>query len=118
MDREIPWREIYKSRNHDYFIAAIHKEADSCDDWKPLRPLTPAEVSELKNNPRLRCRVMKSRALYRDKNVGRSPLMAKCRVVVIGCSDADLFTLERNSPVATRLGFYVLLQIYASWMCL
>ena len=59
-------------------------------------------------------RIIRPRACYRDKNVGKTPIKAKCRVVLSGFNDPDLADLQRNSPTTTRLSFYLLLQVFAA----
>ena len=56
---------------------------------------------------------MRARACYLDTNVGQGPVKAKCRVVLKGFADPDLEALQRNSPTATPIGFYMLLIIAA-----
>ena len=67
------------------------------------------------SDSRLRKRCMRSRVAYRDKACGLGPeVVAKARPVILGFDDPDLARLHRNSPVATRLSMYLLLQIVSS----
>ena len=116
LDREIPWREIY-SRGGDYleqFVQAAQKEHQSWMDWAPVVPLTESEAREILRDPQRKKRVMKTRSCYRDKNVGRLPLKAKARVVVLGHRDPDLAVISRDSPTPSRLSEMLLLSIYIS----
>ena len=86
MDREIPWRQILQlpPAMIDKYLAAIDKEALSWEEWRSIRPLTREEALAVYKDKMLRHRVMRSRALYRDKNCGQGELKAKCRVVLSG----------------------------------
>ena len=86
LDRELPWREIITmpQAHVQKFLQAIEKEANSWMEWRSIKPLTDAEIAEIKGDAVLRRRVMKSRAAYRDKNRQRGDLKAKCRIVVLG----------------------------------
>ena len=68
-------------------------------------------------DPRLRKRMLKSRAAYKDKSRGiggLNAIMAKCRVVLIGCNDPDLRQLSRDSPTPRRLAEYIVLSTAAA----
>lgn len=54
-------------------------------------------------DPEVRKRCLRSRAAYRDKNRGCGELKAKCRVVALGHTDPDLFSLTRSAPTPGRL---------------
>ncbi|CAK9031626.1 unnamed protein product, partial [Durusdinium trenchii] len=73
MDREIPWRQILQlpPAMIDKYLAAIDKEALSWEEWRSIRPLTREEALAVYKDKMLRHRVMRSRALYRDKNCGQ-----------------------------------------------
>ncbi|CAK9077183.1 unnamed protein product [Durusdinium trenchii] len=47
-------------------------------------------------------RILRSRACYRDKNVGQGELKAKCRIVCLGHLDPDLELLDRSAPTPGR----------------
>ena len=68
LDREIPWREILARDPETIraFIQAVHKEADSWEKYESVRSLSEVEIGKLLKDPRLRRRIMKSRACYRD----------------------------------------------------
>ena len=104
LDRELPWREIWNMpKSHiQKFLAAIEKEANSWAEWNSIRPLSLQEINEVKANPQLRRRILRSRAAYRDKNRGQGPLKAKCRIVALGHNDPDLYDLTRTSPTPGR----------------
>lgn len=53
------------------FLAAIEKEANSWSEWGPIKPLTEEEIAKIKSDPKLRRRILRSRAAYRDKNRGQ-----------------------------------------------
>ena len=113
LDRELPWRTIL-SKDKSYvaeFEKAIKKEETSWRDWGSVRPLTPQEVKQVMTDPVLRKRIIPSRAVYRDKNIGVPPLKAKCRVVAAGFKDPDLAQLPRFAPTASRVAFHTVLQV-------
>lgn len=61
--------------------------------------------------------MLKSRAAYKDKSRGidgLNAIMAKCRVVLIGCNDPDLRQLSRDSPTPRRLAEYIVLSTAAA----
>ena len=84
------------------FLAAIEKVANSWAEWNSIRPLSLQEIDEVKANPQLRRRILRSRAAYRDKNRGQGPLKAKCRIVALGHNDPDRYDLTRTSPTPGR----------------
>ena len=100
LDRELPWREVLTmpQAHIQKFLQAIEKEANSWAEWRSIKPLTADEIAKVKGDPMLRRRVMRSRAAYRDKNRQRGELRAKCRIVVLGHCDLDIFNLTRSSP--------------------
>ena len=116
LDRELPWREIWKMppASIQKFLQAIEKEANSWFEWNSIRPLSPEEVKEVKNNPFLRRRILRSRAAYRDKNRNQGELKAKCRIVALGHEDPDLFDLTRSSPTPGRATEHILYLISVS----
>ncbi|CAE7469062.1 CML10, partial [Symbiodinium pilosum] len=59
--------------------------------WGGIKPLSHKEADKILSDPKLSKRVLKSRAAYRDKNKGLGEVKAKCRVVLIGCNDPDIF---------------------------
>ena len=77
------------------------------------RPLLAEERLRALSSLALRKRVLRSRNCYRNKTPLSKTVTAKCRTVVIGCSDPDLPLLDRNSPTTTRISFMILLQVYA-----
>jgi len=116
LDREIPWRELITHPPeilYNYY-EAIHKEAAKWNKFAPIRPLSKAEAEAVRRNPASRRRILKARAAYRDKNCGVGEVAAKCRMVLVGCNEPNLQDLQRNTPTATRLSFFFLLQVCAS----
>ncbi|CAJ1364137.1 unnamed protein product [Effrenium voratum] len=113
LDREVPWREIISSDKHtiDKYIHAIEVEEDSWVQWGSIRPLDDKEATAVLADSRLRRRVMKSRAAYRDKNRGQGELKSKCRIVCIGCNDPDLASLSRDAPLPGRPSEHILYSI-------
>lgn len=104
LDRELPWREIWKmpSASVQKFLQAIEKEANSWSEWNSIRPLSPEEIAKVKGDPILRKRILRSRAAYRDKNRNQGELRAKCRIVALGHQDPDLYDITRSSPTPGR----------------
>ncbi|CAK9114796.1 Protease Do-like 9 [Durusdinium trenchii] len=104
LDREIPWRHILTmpAAYVDKFLAAIEKESNSWSEWQSVRPLTKEECRQVLQDKILRKRIMRSRACYRDKNVGQGEVKAKCRIVCLGHEDPDLDRLSRSSPTPGR----------------
>eukprot|EP00971_Amphidinium_carterae_P241758 4800210-Amphidinium_carterae.1 len=116
LQKELPVAFIM-SQNASFiesFCGAVRKEQASWDEWKPVRQLSPEETRQVLSDKLLSRRILRSRMLYRDKNSGVPPLAPKARLVVTGFSDPDLATLRRYSPVLTRLGLYMVLQLFSS----
>ena len=118
LDRELPWREIITmpQAHVQKFLQAIEKEANSWMEWRSIKPLTDAEIAEIKGDAVLRRRVMKSRAAYRDKNRQRGDLKAKCRIVVLGHNDPDLFSITRSAPTPGRATEHMLFSMITAGM--
>ena len=91
----------------DKFLLAIQKEADSWTSWNSVEPLSDKDADYIFNHPQLKKRVLKSRALYRDKSCGVGELRAKCRVVALGHLDPDLETLQRTSATPGRIAEHI-----------
>ena len=118
LDREIPWREVaaLPPMMRQKYVESAIKEYNGWMDWKGIRPLNQAEANQVWENPRMRRRILKSRAAYRDKARGQGPLRAKTRVVLIGCGDPDLRQLTRDSPTPSRLSELIILSAAAAGM--
>lgn len=118
LDRELPWREIMKMHpSHiDKFLQAIGKEESSWMEWQSIRPLTDEEFSRVKADPKLRKRLLRSRAVYRDKNRNVGEVKAKCRVVALGHNDPDLFSISRDAPTPGRLSEHVIMLFLVAGM--
>ena len=116
LDRELPWREIMAmpTMMQDQFVQSAEKEYQGWMKWTGIRPLSDREAQEVWKCPRMRRRILKSRAAYRDKSRGLGQLRAKTRVVLIGCGDPDLRQLTRDSPTPSRLSELIILSIAAS----
>lgn len=72
LDTEIPWREIMtmSAAVKDKYVASVVKEYEGWVKWSGIRPLTDAEAEKVFQDPRLRKRMLKSRAAYKDKSRG------------------------------------------------
>jgi len=116
LDREIPWREII-ARGNEYtqeFVKAADKEGTAWDKYQSIRAVPDPEAKRILSDAATRKFALRSRAAYRDKNCGKPPLHAKCRVVALGCNDPRLGERQRNSPTATRAAFMIMLQYISS----
>ena len=113
LDREIPWRELTKLPRMTYekYLDATKAEYESWLYWGGIKPVPRAEAQKILKDRKMLRRVLKSRAAYRDKNRGQGEVRAKCRVVLIGCNDPDLFRLTRDAPTPSRLSEYLVLAI-------
>ena len=113
LDREIPWRDIMQLdiMARDKYVQSAVNEFQGWVQWAGVRPLSESEAQAVWKDPRLRRRILKSRAAYRDKNRGTGELKAKTRVVLVGCGDPDLRQLTRDSPTPTRLSEFIILSI-------
>ena len=84
--------------------------------WGGIKPLSHKEADKILSDPKLSKRVLKSRAAYRDKNKGLGEVKAKCRVVLIGCNDPDIFKVTRDSPTPSRLSEAIVLSVATAGM--
>lgn len=118
LDRELPWREIWAmpKAHIQKFLAAIEKEANSWNEWESIRPLSNEEIQKIKADPKLRRRILRSRAAYRDKNRGQGELRAKCRIVALGHCDPDLGKITRSSPTPGRTTEHVMYALAVAGM--
>ena len=118
LDKEISWRDLVRLPKPQLaeYIKAAQKEHTSWCKYGPVRAVPDTEAKRILRDPRLRRRILRSRALYRNKNAHKpdADLKAKCRVVVAGFSDPDLASIERYSPTATRLAMHIVLQLCAN----
>ncbi|CAK0884583.1 unnamed protein product [Prorocentrum cordatum] len=110
LDREIPWREIAEYPEDQF----MEYECQNWDTWKSVRACSQEEAEQVRRDPHLRKRCIRSRVCYRDKNLGFPPLKAKARPVLLGFSDPDLEKLPRNAPVLTDAGKKLICQIAVS----
>ncbi|CAK0805201.1 unnamed protein product [Prorocentrum cordatum] len=116
--REIPWSQIPDGQKQLY-RGALARE------WSSWQRFSAVEVLDLKISKQIELdveekkRIIPSRVCYRDKNAvrGVSEIDAKARLVGVGRNDPDILTLRRDAPTLTRAGFYILLQVVASWNC-
>ncbi|CAK9042996.1 Integrase catalytic domain-containing protein (Fragment), partial [Durusdinium trenchii] len=113
LDRELPWREIVAMPKaaYDKFVEAASHEYTGWMQWSTIKPLTLKRIQEIRNDPVLRRRILKSRVAYKDKSKGQGQLRAKARTVLIGRQDPDLKQLTRDSPTPTRLSEMVVMSI-------
>ena len=113
LDREIPWREIMKQPRQaiEKYMDAVRAEEENWMRWGGVRPLATDEARRVLQDKSLSRRILRSRAAYRDKNRGVGEIKAKCRVVLIGCQDPDLFSLTRDSPTPSRLSEALVLLV-------
>ena len=98
----------------DAFVKSAQKEFSGWMKWSGVIPLTRAEAEKVFSDPKMKRRILRSRAAYRDKARGQGALQAKCPTVIIGCSDPDLKQLTRDSPTPSRLSEFVILSIAAA----
>ncbi|CAK9103941.1 unnamed protein product [Durusdinium trenchii] len=118
LDREIPWRHILTMPPAyiDKFLAAIDKETNSWSEWRSVKPLSREEAQAVLRDKILSKRVLRSRACYRDKNVGQGEVKAKCRIVCLGHQDPDLEVLNRSSPTPGRTSEMVMYAMIVAGM--
>ena len=116
LDREIPWRQLtdLPKPQLDAYLEATRVENDNWMAWGGIQPISHREAKGILADAKLSRRILKSRAAYRDKSKGIGPLRPKCRVVIIGCADPDLFQISRDSPTPTRLSEALLMTIAAA----
>ena len=100
--------------SYQKYLDSVRVERDNWMSWGGIRPLSREETRQVMSDPELSRRILKSRAAYRDKNKGVGEIKAKCRVVLIGRADPDLFHLSRDSPTPSRLSESLVLAIAAA----
>ena len=118
LDRELPWKELTSQPRAQYekYLESVRTEEDNWMRWGGIAPLSRREADKILNDPKLSKRVLKSRAAYRDKNKGLGEVKAKCRAVLIGCNDPDIFRVTRDSPTPSRLSEAIVLSVATAGM--
>ena len=118
LDRELPWKELTSQPRAQYekYLESVRTEEDNWMRWGGIKPLSHKEADKILSDPKLSKRVLKSRAAYRDKNKGLGEVTAKCRVVLIGCNDPDIFKVTRDSPTPSRLSEAIVLSVATAGM--
>lgn len=119
LDTEIPWREIMtmSAAVKDKYVASVVKEYEGWVKWSGIRPLTDAEAEKVFSRPPAeKENAEEPSGIQRQKPRigGLNAIMAKCRVVLIGCNDPDLRQLSRDSPTPRRLAEYIVLSTAAA----
>ena len=116
LDREIPRRQLTELPKAQYeeYLQAVRTENDSWMTWGGIQPIPTKEAKRILADHKLAKRILKARAACKDKSKGVGPLRPKCRVVLIGCQDPDVFKLSRDIPTATRLSESLLMAIAAA----
>ena len=99
---------------YDKYLDAMYVELENWMSWGGIRPLSRQEGDKVMNDPSLRRIVLRSRPTYKDKNRGIGEVKAKCRVVLIGCNDPDIFSLTQDAPTPTRLREALVMAIAAA----
>ena len=114
LDKEIPWQNIMRmdEATIQQYVDAAKAEERSWLDFSSVRPISKKEAAKILGDKELRKRVLRSRAAFRDKSRGVGPLRPKCRIVAVGCSDPDLWTLQRESATPTRQSEFLVFAIY------
>ena len=108
LDKEIPWQNILNmdEKTVQAYIDAAKAEEASWNTFGSVRPLPREEAQAI-----LRDKIAKKRA-FRDKARGVGELKAKCRIVAVGCTDPDLWILQRESATPTRQSEFLVFAIY------
>ena len=114
LDKEIRWQNIMRmdEATIQQYVDAAKAEERSWLDFSSVRPISKKEAAKILGDKELRKRVLRSRAAFRDKSRGVGPLRPKCRIVAVGCSDPDLWTLQRESATPTRQSEFLVFAIY------
>ena len=116
LDKELPWRVIIE-RGGDYlqkFIQAAKDEEKSWITFQSVEPVDDETAKKIMSTHAGRRRVLKARAAFRDKAKNVGPVRAKCRVVMLGCLDPDLYSLNRESATPTRQSEMLIYAIFIS----
>eukprot|EP00439_Symbiodinium_sp_Y106_P045572 s1978_g5.t2 len=116
LDREIPWRQLTELPRPQYeeYLQATRVENDNWMSWGGIQPISHREAKRITGDLSTARRILRARAAYRDKSKGVGQLRPKCRVVIIGCQDPDIFNITRDSPTPTRLSETLLMTIAAA----
>ena len=114
LDKEIPWQSILKmdKASINALVDAAKAEEKSWQQFGSVRPLSDGEAKVIFADKKLKRRILRSRAAYRDKAKGAEALRAKCQVVAIGCLDPDLWSLQREAATPTRQSEFVLCAVF------
>lgn len=116
LDREIPWRDIWNGSKETLtaFQEAVRTEASKWKKWCPI-PVDIKRAYQIRQDRYRRRFILKTHCCYKNKNAGtEKELMAKCRIVALGCNHPKLAEQQHSAPTATKLGLMVRCQILAS----
>ena len=105
------WRWIPPTSRNS---SPIQKEADCWSTRQSVERLSDEEADRIFKHPRLKHRVLKSRACYCDKSLGIGEVRAKCRIVALGHLDPDLRSITRNSATPGRIAEHMLYSMLAA----
>ena len=94
-----------------YVDAAVAEET-SWNTFNSVKPVPIEKARAILRDKIARKRVLRSRAAFRDKSRGIGPLKAKCRIVAVGCTDPDLWILQRESATPTRQSEFLVYAIF------
>jgi hypothetical protein len=114
LDKEIPWQTILNmdDKTIQAYVDAAKAEEVSWMQFNSVRPVPREEARRILNDKVMRKRILRSRAAFRDKSRGVGPLKPKCRIVAVGCTDPDLWTLQRESATPTRQSEFLVFAIF------
>ena len=114
LDKEIPWQNILNmdAKTIQAYVDAAKAEEASWNTFSSVRPLPREEAQAILRDKIAKKRVLRSRAAFRDKARGVGELKAKCRIVAVGCTDPDLWILQRESATPTRQSEFLVFAIY------
>ena len=103
----------------------MRREWKNIADLDAVDVMSPEEAGQVRADPDLRDRILKSRWVLTEKQDEASPaedprrlsskLLAKARWVVLGHTDPDLKEIVTFAPVLIKDGFMTLLQILATF---
>ena len=123
--KEIKWRRLSKTQQRGFWVAMRREWGNLHDASDAVEVLSEGEAARVRADRSKVARVLRSRwvltekekELPRDADGKLPPPMVepKARWVLLGHTDPDLATIVTYSPVLSRDGFFVVLQVLASF---
>ena len=124
LDKELPL-DLIPAEQLPLYEAALEKEWAEWLGWDAVDVLPLRQSLDISRDPDRRKKIIPTRVAYRNKHAARDPrelmrlgldlIKAKARLCLQGFRQHGKHKLRRDSPTLSRCGFFMILQIVASF---